>query len=97
VVGGSQADTLYGGNGGDVIVTATPDSGSRAYGEAGNDMITVISGMADGGAGNDLLYGMGAGFSLLGGSGDDKLHLGFTGQPSVVKMTIPITSILLPW
>ncbi|MCK9817711.1 calcium-binding protein, partial [Pseudomonas sp. MAFF 302046] len=72
---GSQADTLYGGNGNDTIVTASYDQGSQAFGEAGNDVITVVHGMADGGDGNDLLTGKGLGFLLFGGNGDDKLVL----------------------
>ncbi|MFJ3155351.1 beta strand repeat-containing protein [Pseudomonas protegens] len=76
---GPQADTLYGGNGNDTIVTANNDQGSRAYGEAGGDVITVVHGMADGGEGNDLLTGTGLGFSLLGGAGDDKLILRASG------------------
>ncbi|MDF2399531.1 calcium-binding protein [Pseudomonas sp. 3MA1] len=76
---GPQADTLYGGNGNDTIVTASNDQGSRAYGEAGGDVITVVHGMADGGEGNDLLTGTGLGFSLFGGAGDDKLILRASG------------------
>ncbi|MGC5700851.1 calcium-binding protein [Pseudomonas sp. NFXW11] len=76
---GPQADTLYGGNGNDTIVTASNDQGSRAYGEAGGDVITVVHGMADGGEGNDLLTGTGLGFSLLGGAGDDQLVLRASG------------------
>ncbi|MHA3738381.1 calcium-binding protein, partial [Pseudomonas sp. Eth.TT006] len=72
---GPQADTLYGGNGNDTIVTAANDQGSRAYGEAGGDVITVAQGMADGGEGNDLLTGTGTGFLLFGGTGDDRLVL----------------------
>ncbi|MFJ4195794.1 calcium-binding protein, partial [Pseudomonas sp. NPDC089534] len=72
---GPQADVIYGGNGNDTIVTAADDHGSRAYGEAGGDVITVTYGMADGGDGNDLLTGTGTGFSLFGGAGDDRLVL----------------------
>ena len=70
---GPQADTLYGGNGNDTIFTAANDLGSRAFGEAGGDVITVVHGMADGGEGNDLLTGTGTGYSLYGGVGDDTL------------------------
>ena len=72
---GPQADTLYGGNGNDTIVTAVNDAGSRAYGEAGGDVITVNHGLADGGEGNDALTGTGMGFSLFGGAGNDSLVL----------------------
>ncbi|QQZ43252.1 calcium-binding protein [Pseudomonas sp. SK3(2021)] len=72
---GPQADILYGGNGNDTIVTVVNDEGSRAYGEAGGDVITVVRGMADGGEGNDLLTGTGSGFLLFGGAGDDRLVL----------------------
>ncbi|WP_409317210.1 beta strand repeat-containing protein [Pseudomonas sp. KCJK9016] len=73
--GGPQADLLYGGNGDDIIVGAPDDRGTQAFGEAGNDTITVAYGMADGGEGNDLLTGIGAGYSLFGGAGADKLVL----------------------
>ncbi|UQS14298.1 calcium-binding protein [Pseudomonas sp. HS6] len=76
---GPQADTLFGGNGNDTIFTAGDDHGSRAYGEAGGDVITVVHGMADGGEGNDLLTGTGTGFSLFGGAGDDRLVLQSSG------------------
>ncbi|WP_459748293.1 calcium-binding protein, partial [Pseudomonas sp. 3A(2025)] len=77
---GPQADALYGGNGNDTIVTAASDQGSRAYGEAGGDVITVANGMADGGEGNDLLTGTGLNFSLFGGVGDDRLVLKSSGS-----------------
>ncbi|AWM90957.1 calcium-binding protein [Pseudomonas sp. 31-12] len=80
LINGPQADTLYGGNGNDTIVTAANDEGSRAYGEAGGDVITVVHGMADGGEGGDLLTGTGSGFSLFGGAGDDKLVLQASGS-----------------
>ena len=73
--GGPQADLLYGGNGNDTIVAAPDDHGTQAFGEAGNDTITVVYGMADGGEGDDLLTGTGAGYSLFGGAGADKLFL----------------------
>ncbi|WP_244653081.1 hypothetical protein [Pseudomonas syringae] len=76
---GPQADTLYGGNGNDTITTATNDQGSRAFGEAGGDVITVTRGMADSGEGDDLLTGMGPDFSLFGGAGDDRLILKSSG------------------
>ncbi|WP_295475598.1 calcium-binding protein, partial [uncultured Pseudomonas sp.] len=77
---GPQADTLYGGSGNDNIVTAADDRGSRAYGEAGADVITVVHGTADGGDGNDVLTGTGLDFSLFGGAGDDKLVLKASGR-----------------
>ncbi|WP_139831864.1 MULTISPECIES: calcium-binding protein [unclassified Pseudomonas] len=77
---GPQADTLYGGNGNDTILTAANDTGSRAYGEAGDDTITVAHGMADGGEGMDTLTGTGLGFSLFGGAGNDKLVLQSSGS-----------------
>ncbi|MEN5326901.1 hypothetical protein, partial [Pseudomonas sp. TWI549] len=73
--GGPQADLLYGGNGNDTIVAAPDDHGTQAFGEAGNDTITVVYGVADGGEGDDVLTGTGAGFSLSGGAGADKLFL----------------------
>ncbi|WP_045122339.1 calcium-binding protein, partial [Pseudomonas fluorescens] len=73
--GGPQADLLYGGNGDDIIVGAPDDRGTQAFGEAGNDTITVVHGVANGGEGNDVLTGTGTGFSLFGGAGADKLIL----------------------
>ncbi|SDO34260.1 Hemolysin-type calcium-binding repeat-containing protein [Pseudomonas arsenicoxydans] len=70
-----QADMLYGGEGDDVIVTAVDDRGSFAYGEGGNDNITVASGTADGGAGEDVLTGTGNQYVLLGAEGNDQLFL----------------------
>ncbi|MBC3383236.1 calcium-binding protein [Pseudomonas sp. SWRI179] len=76
----AQADQLYGGLGNDAITTANLDTGTMAYGEAGNDGIAVFSGTADGGAGNDILLGRGDGFRLLGGTGDDTLTVAEGGQ-----------------
>ncbi|WPX15845.1 calcium-binding protein [Pseudomonas sp. 10S4] len=70
-----QADLLYGGEGDDVIVTAVDDRGSFAYGEGGNDTITVASGTADGGGGEDVLTGTGSNYVLLGGESNDQLFL----------------------
>ena len=50
------------------------------WGNAGDNIITVVHGMADGGDGNDLLTGTGLGFSLFGGVGDDKLVLQASGS-----------------
>ena len=60
VIGGSRADTLVGG---DFI-----------YGLAGDDVVmaSLETRLADGGDGNDTLYGAG-GATLLGGSGNDSL------------------------
>ncbi|AZE47506.1 hemolysin-type calcium binding protein [Pseudomonas chlororaphis] len=80
VASGAQADLLFGGNGDDIIVGAPDDRGTQAFGEVGNDNITVVHGMADGGEGNDLLTGTGTGFSLFGGAGADKLILQATGS-----------------
>ncbi|WP_419736164.1 beta strand repeat-containing protein [Pseudomonas sp. COR18] len=73
---GPQADILYGGNGNDIIISAPDDRGTFAFGEAGNDTITVISGTADGGDGADILIGAGNNFSLFGGAGNDTLQMG---------------------
>ncbi|MCP1477429.1 Ca2+-binding RTX toxin-like protein [Pseudomonas sp. EB276 TE3739] len=76
----NQADTIYGGNGDDYIIGYVRDVGSVFYGEAGNDNITVISGIADGGDGNDTLMGLGHGYELRGGAGADKLYLSASGD-----------------
>ncbi|MGF6109805.1 beta strand repeat-containing protein, partial [Pseudomonas frederiksbergensis] len=75
-----QADMLYGGNGNDIIVSAPNDLGTLAFGEAGDDNISVISGTADGGDGNDVLLGKGNDFVLLGGAGSDQLTLNVKGE-----------------
>jgi Ca2+-binding RTX toxin-like protein len=80
VANGPQADMLYGGNGGDVITSAADDRGTMAFGEAGNDSLTVVSGTADGGDGDDILSGTGDNFVLLGGVGNDKLTLNVKGE-----------------
>lgn len=74
-----QADMLYGGDGDDVIVTAVDDRGSFAYGEGGNDTITVASGTAAGGWDNDVLTGTGNNYVLLGEQGDDQLIMDGSG------------------
>ncbi|MHC5198184.1 beta strand repeat-containing protein [Pseudomonas frederiksbergensis] len=75
-----QADTIYGGNGDDYIIGHNHDVGSVFYGEAGNDNITVLSGIADGGDGNDTLMGLSRGYELRGGAGADKLYLSASGD-----------------
>ena len=77
--GGPQSDMLYGGNGNDRIISAPDDRGTIAFGEAGHDTIFVASGTAVGGEGNDDLLGTGAGFVLLGGSGNDAMSFGALG------------------
>jgi Ca2+-binding RTX toxin-like protein len=76
----NQSDTIYGGNGDDYIMGYARDVGSVFYGEAGNDNITVFSGIANGGDGNDTLTGSGHGYELHGGAGADKLYLNASGD-----------------
>ncbi|MDD1138381.1 calcium-binding protein [Pseudomonas sp. TNT2022 ID233] len=76
----AQADQLYGGFGDDVIVSAENDLGTQAFGEAGNDTLTVVNGVAHGGAGDDVLTGKGGTYSLFGGEGEDRLILNLVGQ-----------------
>ncbi|WP_305733753.1 calcium-binding protein, partial [Pseudomonas gingeri] len=75
----AQADMLYGGNGNDTMMSSTNDAGSILYGEAGNDTITVSSGTAIGGDGNDNLTGTGSEYQLFGGAGADQLTLSGSG------------------
>lgn len=77
-----QADMLYGGDGDgdDVIVTAVNDRGSFADGQDGNDTITVASGTADGGEGDDVLTGTGNNYVLYGREGDDQLIMNAGGS-----------------
>ncbi|ANI53302.1 MULTISPECIES: hypothetical protein [Pseudomonas] len=80
VADNAQADQLYGGSGDDVIVSAENDLGTNAFGEDGNDAVTVVNGSAIGGIGNDVLTGKGSTYSLFGGEGDDRLILNLAGQ-----------------
>uniref|UniRef100_UPI0023EF1603 calcium-binding protein n=1 Tax=Pseudomonas sp. dw_612 TaxID=2720080 RepID=UPI0023EF1603 len=79
-VSGAQADTLYGGNGNDTMRSSDNDAGSILYGEAGNDTLTVSSGIAYGGDGNDNLTGVGYSYELQGGAGFDTLNLRGSGD-----------------
>lgn len=76
----AQADQLYGGLGDDVIVSAENDLGTQAYGQDGNDTLTVVNGLADGGTGDDVLTGKGSSYVLSGGEGNDRLVLNLAGQ-----------------
>jgi Ca2+-binding RTX toxin-like protein len=66
--GGLGADELYGGNGDDVMFTEFLSE--REHEEVGSSIYDY----ADGGAGNDRIYGSGKVDSLIGGLGDDKLY-----------------------
>ncbi|WP_085703332.1 calcium-binding protein [Pseudomonas sp. B15(2017)] len=76
----AQADTLSGGSGDDVIVSAVNDLGTVAHGDQGDDTVTVNSGSAFGDDGNDVLTGTGSNYLLSGGSGNDVLVLNLAGQ-----------------
>jgi len=76
----AQADTLNGGSGDDVIVSAVNDLGTVAHGDQGSDTITVHDGSAFGDDGNDVLTGTGSNYQLSGGSGNDVLVLNLAGQ-----------------
>jgi len=76
----AQADTLSGGSGDDVIVSAMNDLGTVAHGDQGDDTVTVNSGSAFGDDGNDVLTGTGSNYLLSGGSGNDLLVLNLVGQ-----------------
>lgn len=76
----AQADTLSGGSGDDVIVSAVNDLGTVVHGDQGDDTVTVNSGSAFGDDGNDVLTGTGSNYLLSGGSGNDVLVLNLAGQ-----------------
>lgn len=76
----AQADTLSGGSGDDVIVSAVNDLGTVAHGDLGNDIITVHNGSAFGDDWDDVLTGTGNHYLLSGGDGDDVLVLNLAGQ-----------------
>ncbi|EJL01400.1 type I secretion target, putative [Pseudomonas fluorescens Q2-87] len=77
---GNEADTLLGGNGNDTMRSSNYDTGSVLYGEAGNDSLTVTSGIADGGDGSDTLTGNGYGYQLRGGAGFDTFNMNASGE-----------------
>ncbi|WP_207282565.1 calcium-binding protein [Pseudomonas sp. FW300-N2F2] len=77
---GAQADTLYGGNGNDTMMSSGNDAGSVLYGEAGSDTLTVSSGIAYGGDGNDILTGTGYAYELHGGAGFDTFNMNASGD-----------------
>lgn len=77
---GAQADTLYGGNGNDTMSSSGNDAGSVLYGEAGSDTLTVSSGIAYGGDGNDILTGTGYAYELHGGAGFDTFNMNASGD-----------------
>ncbi|WP_053213435.1 calcium-binding protein [Pseudomonas sp. Q12-87] len=77
---GAQADTLYGGNGNDTMQSSGNDVGSTLYGEAGSDTLTVSSGIAYGGDGNDILTGAGYAYELHGGAGFDIFNMNASGD-----------------
>ncbi|MGR9235068.1 hypothetical protein ACU8NU_26320 (plasmid) [Rhizobium leguminosarum] len=70
---GIDAGTVINGDGGnDTIVVST----ATAFGGLGDDTITIWdAGVADGGAGNDVLNGQFIGFELYGGDGSDILNM----------------------
>lgn len=76
----NQADIIHGGNGNDYIAGYVLDAGSLYYGDGGNDRITVVSAIADGGDGDDELIAIGNGYELHGGAGNDKLYLSASGD-----------------
>jgi len=72
-------DTVFGGDGNDTIgdftYDYTPGTVNTAYGEAGDDYISVW-GYMDGGSGNDTLGAMSGYSTLIGGDGNDSLSAG---------------------
>ncbi|MGY4403734.1 calcium-binding protein [Bradyrhizobium sp. USDA 3315] len=77
-------DTVYGGNGDDVINAGAANGSNLLFGGAGNDSIYGGSGndTLDGGAGNDYLTAGSGAQWLLGGAGDDSLY-GGTGNDTL--------------
>ena len=72
---GAGADTLFGGPGPDRLIASNPRD--RAYGEDGDDVLSGLGGLLDGGAGNDEFgLGIAAGVPALPpvcGAGRDRL------------------------
>jgi Ca2+-binding RTX toxin-like protein len=91
---------LYGGDGNDTMTTFGYDVGSIALGEAGDDVIKVVHGIADGGTGADAITVSGTGIAY-GNDGDDTLYLngassadGGEGSDTYVVDSTAIVSIL---
>ena len=94
--GGSGADVIHGGAGDDAIYMNSSQAGSQAYGDNGNDQITINHGEAYGGLGadaivvgdgkawggdgNDTLTGAGSFYELRGEAGDDTFILNTSGD-----------------
>ncbi|MHC8370889.1 beta strand repeat-containing protein [Pseudomonas sp. MDT1-85] len=76
----TQTDIIHGGNGDDYIIGSVRDAGSMFFGDAGDDHITILSGIADGGDGNDEIIAIGQGYDLRGGAGNDKLYMSASGD-----------------
>jgi len=77
---GYNSDFLSGGAGDDVIISDAFDTNTLASGDEGNDIVTVVGGIARGGEGNDVLTGTGRNYQLAGDEGNDLLILNVAGQ-----------------
>ncbi len=81
----SRGIEIFGGAGNDWLI---PNVGGRAYGGDGDDTIFIeaaprsdpADALADGGAGNDLIYLRGGPSTVIGGEGDDTFDLTFFGD-----------------
>lgn len=76
IFGGDGNDEIHGGIGNDQLYGESGES--LIYGDDGNDTITLVSGVAYGGEGNDNLVSSGES-SLYGDGGDD--YISFSGSP----------------
>ena len=72
--------TVDGGSGDDTLHTGFTDCVNAAYGDMGNDLIDISvnrTELIDGGAGQDTNSTIGETDEVLGGSGNDKIVIGY--------------------
>jgi Ca2+-binding RTX toxin-like protein len=77
LVGGKKADSIYGGNGNDIILDNSGSNNNKFYGESGNDKIqlTGSESILDGGSDDDRLNVLGDNNILMGAAGSDRLSV----------------------
>jgi Ca2+-binding RTX toxin-like protein len=95
-----QSDTLSGGAGNDVIIAASNDLFTWASGDDGNDVITLGSGVAFGGQGDDLLIFNSSGqtpfsISAYGEYGNDTYEVNTTGLVTIRDDGLDINDTLI--
>lgn len=77
LVGGKKSDSIYGGNGNDIILDNSGSNNNKFYGGSGNDKIqlTGSESILDGGSDDDRLDVSGNNNILMGAAGSDRLSV----------------------